>query len=212
MHARFKPWLLALGLSCVSIPVSVQFWQAHKTSLQEQALQRTDIPFLQHMTIHHDQAITMAQIMAGKSTGMVNSLARQIEHTQRSETGMFKAWLMLWNAEPLPRHINMDWMSHNATADETLYITRCKATDGGMEGLATVAQLNELATAQPGDAQRLFVSLMIAHHESALPMLAYAAREAHTPAVRQTAQAMWAEQRKELLTLQALRNAHSAAQ
>ncbi|HEY1058392.1 MAG TPA: DUF305 domain-containing protein [Limnobacter sp.] len=211
MQSRLKPWLLALGVSVLSVPVSIQIWQAHQLSLQQQALEVTDIPFLQHMTIHHDQAITMAQIMAGKSTGVLKNLARQIEQTQRSETGMFKAWLMLWQAEPLPRTINMDWMNHNATADEALYISRCKATDGGMEGLATVSQLNQLTTAQGEEAERLFVSLMIAHHESALPMLAYAAREAHTPAVRQTAQAMWAEQRKELLTLQALRNSQSTA-
>ncbi|MDH4395278.1 MAG: DUF305 domain-containing protein [Limnobacter sp.] len=180
-----------------------------------------DIPFLQHMSVHHDQALTMAQIIQGKlqNAAQIDSnavdhalmhraavlgLAKSIEVSQRTEMGIFRGWLMLWEAEFVPRKVTMDWMVPNANEDELAFISRCRAVSGGMEGMATMDELNRLNEATPTEAVDLFLELMRKHHEAALPMLGYAARNAHTPQVKQLALAMWSEQRKELLQIQKL--------
>lgn len=176
----------------------------------QNALDRMDIPFLQHMNLHHDQALTLSQIMQSKlkSTSTdprlnaIQSLARNIEVSQRLEIGIFRGWLMQWGREFIPRQINMDWMLPGADEDELAFISRCRAIGGGMEGMASMDEINRLSDASLDAASDQFLDLMQKHHEAALPMLAYAARRAHNPQVRQLALAMWSDQRKELLMIQ----------
>lgn len=204
------------------------FLVAYKTESEthnsKNALQQVDIPFLQHMSLHHDQALTMAQIIQGnlQSSTLIDSvalnsdrmrraavlgLAKNIEVSQRMEMGVFRGWLMLWEAEFIPRKVSMDWMTHNANEEELAFISRCRAVSGGMEGMATMEELNRLGEAATIEAIDLFLELMRRHHEAALPMLSYAARNANTPQVKQLAMAMWSEQRKELLQIGSLQRA-----
>lgn len=203
--------LFGLGLAA---GVGVSHYQHHHQTTQNQsALERMDIPFLQHMNLHHDQALTLSQIMQSKVLGApseprnlaIQSLARGIELSQRLEIGVFRGWLMLWGAEFIPRKVNMDWMLPGATADELAFISRCRAVGGGMEGMATMDELNRLSGAGLQEAADQFLDLMQKHHEAALPMLAYASRNAYTLQVRQLALAMWSDQRKELLMIQKLK-------
>jgi uncharacterized protein (DUF305 family) len=222
-------WLLALFLTLVcGLGIGAGFLFAqHRIDAQAaqdvNARVQMDIPFLQHMSLHHDQALTMAQIIQGKlqSAPVVDSnavdharmhravvmgLAKSIEASQRTEMGIFRGWLMLWEAELVPRKVTMDWMVPNANEDELAFISRCRAVSGGMEGMATMDELNRLGEASPAEAVDLFLEMMRKHHEAALPMLGYAARNVYTPQVKQLALAMWSEQRKELMQLGSLRN------
>ncbi|HEX5484733.1 MAG TPA: DUF305 domain-containing protein [Limnobacter sp.] len=185
--------------ACVAL--FVQHWKSQQT---QNALWQTDIPFLQMMNYHHDQAITLAELVLPKAQGQVAQLAHQIAAQQRTETGMFRALLLSWNAPVIPQKIQMDWMIPHATLDDLAFISRCNASGLGMEGLATMAQINELAQSPPDAANTQFLQLMAAHHSAALPMLDYARRNASTPVVRNMAASMWAAQRDELVWIHAL--------
>lgn len=201
-------WLATLVLGC-TLAAGVGWMAAHQhyramQQAQTQATAAVDIPFLQHMTVHHSQALTLSEAMGSKQNTQWSALARQIEVSQRLQMGMFKAWLQSWQAEPLPRQLNMDWMTPHATEDQLMFINQCKASGTGMTGLASMDQINHLLGAQGAEADALFAQLMRAHHLSAIPMLEYAAQWAHTAEVRELAASMLAEQRQELTVLKPL--------
>lgn len=203
--------LLLLGLLC-GIGLT-QLFNSQQVAQSQRALDQMDIPFLQHMSLHHDQALTLSQIMQSKFKAnsidprlyAIQSLAKNIEVSQRLELGIFRGWLMQWEREFIPRQINMDWMIPGANEDELAFISRCRASGGGMEGMASMEEINRLSDANLEAASEQFLELMFRHHEAAIPMLAYASRRAHNLQVRQLALAMWSDQRKELLMIQRLK-------
>ncbi len=179
-------------------------YQSYEHAQQREQQQTTDIPFLQHMAVHHDQALTLATMMMNKAQGPVRQLAQSVLAQQRVEIGMFRGWLMQWQQPLLPPRISMDWMSHGLTQDDIEFVSMCRATPGGMAGMATMDELNQLMTQDAAAANRLFLVLLKKHHEGALPMLRYASRQASNEAVRQLAAAMALEQRNEIMQINAL--------
>lgn len=77
------------------------------------------------------------------------------------------------------------------------YITDCNASPGGMVGLATTEELNRLRDLEGDARDRLFLELMIRHHQGALPMAQFAAQNADTSLVRGLAMQDIIEQGKE---------------
>ena len=74
--------------------------------------------------------------------------------------------------------------------------------DGAMPGMATPAQLVELRAADGVAAERLFLRLMIAHHEGGVTMAEAAVAQARTDEVRTLAAAIVAAQSSEIQVLQ----------
>ncbi len=102
-----------------------------------------EIGFLQDMTAHHQQALLMVARLSAEAAPPVRTLATQIADAQRLEIGTMTGWLTLAAALPVnPRP--MAWMSmphHHGTT----------VPDAAMPGMATTAELDELAaaTAEP---------------------------------------------------------------
>lgn len=174
-----------------------QAWQGER-------MHEVDVPFLQHMTVHHAQAIVMVQMALPNLQGRAFQLARQIELQQIEENGAFAAWLTDWDQLPVPARVSMDWMRAGATLDEIQYIERCQSAPGGMAGMASNQDLQALQAHDARRVERLFLELMLRHHESALHMLGYASREGSRPLVRQKAAAMLLDQRKEIQQIRQL--------
>ncbi|GAA3234692.1 DUF305 domain-containing protein [Pseudonocardia petroleophila] len=108
-----------------------------------------DVAFVERMVPHHEQALEMAALAPARSADPgVRAMAERIAGVQGPEIAVLRAWL----ARQDPR---------SAHGDHT-----------GMPGTATPAQLDELAAATGPAFDRLFVALMIAHHEGALAMAA----------------------------------------
>jgi uncharacterized protein (DUF305 family) len=82
----------------------------------------------------------------------------------------------------------MGWMGMSVPADE-------------MPGLASEAELDELATSSGSAADALFAELMIAHHEGGIHMADEAALRADRADVRLLAERMATNQRGEILDL-----------
>ncbi|HCS27698.1 MAG TPA: DUF305 domain-containing protein [Spongiibacteraceae bacterium] len=178
-----------------------------------------DIGFSQSMSRHHQQAITMAQrLLDGRPTGLA-PMARAIAYSQLLELGQMRGWLPLWN-QPLnsPANIatsapagtpnnSMDWMLFSdkpLTEELAQYLAACRSSPDGMPGLASQQQLDQLRTLEAAARDRLFLELMLAHHEGGIPMARLAASAASLPAVRRLAGQMVYEQSREIQQIQSI--------
>lgn len=110
---------------------------------------QADIDYVTMMIPHHEQAKIMTDLVAAKSSDeQVRSLAGRIEVSQDGEVTLMKDWLK--NAgQPVPG------AGHEHAT---------------MPGIATPAQLDALRAATGKDFERMFLALMIAHHQGALTM------------------------------------------
>lgn len=142
-----------------------------------------DVGFAQDMTVHHNQAITMASWMRDHTTDVpLKVLASDIEATQAGQVGRLQGWLDMWGAAPLPTGGFMGWMTADAG-----HAGMTSATPGPvptMPGMASDADLKALRTATGKPLDVLFLQLMLRHHEGGTPMLSYAAERAATEQVR----------------------------
>ena len=114
-----------------------------------------DVRFMQDMIPHHQQAVQMAELVADRTnrTELADAAGR-IDLSQRDEIEFMEKWLGD-RGEPLP-----DPSDHAAMH-----------TDHRMAGMATPEQMAELAAATGTAFDRLFLQLMITHHEGAVTMV-----------------------------------------
>jgi uncharacterized protein (DUF305 family) len=113
-----------------------------------------DVRFMQGMMGHHAQALEMTGIVRSRSeSDAIRMLALRIEVSQADEIKMMQDWLTA-RRQPLP-----DPHAHHA-AGATL-----------MPGMLTPAEMSGLASARGAELDRLFLQLMIKHHEGALVMV-----------------------------------------
>lgn len=159
-----------------------------------------DIGFTQSMRGHHDQAVVMSRILLDHGPTRLVGLARSIQSAQLIEIGEMKGWLLLWGKPLLPASDGMNWMLLGKTppdASLSRYLADCRSA-GGMPGLATSEELNQLRSLDGDERDRLFLQLMTRHHQGALPMAHFAALNAETPAVRALAAQIEVQQMEEL--------------
>ena len=114
-----------------------------------------DVRFMQDMIPHHQQAVQMAELVADRTnrTELADAAGR-INLSQRDEIEFMEKWLGD-RGERVP-----DPSDHAAMH-----------TDHRMAGMATPKQMAELAAATGTEFDRLFLQLMITHHEGAVTMV-----------------------------------------
>lgn len=174
-----------------------------------------DIGFAQSMSLHHQQAIGMAQLLLDGRPTALGALARGIAATQGVELGEMRGWLRLWQA-PLQRAArDMDWMLLGRDPlDPELrrYLLDCRQSAAGMNGLATLAELETLRATEGRARDKQFLRLMLAHHEGGLPMARFAAREASLAVVREMAARVVLEQSEEITRIRRMLQALAMAE
>ena len=106
-------------------------------------------------------------------------------------------WLVQWGLPQTASRPPMAWVGGRARRGARV---RPTAT---MPGMATPAQLDELRAADGVEAERLFLRLMITHHEGGVAMAEAAVAEATTSEVRTLAGAIAAAQTSEIALLAA---------
>ena len=121
---------------------------------------RADIEFMQGMIAHHGQAITMSGLAPARTSWPpILLLAERITVSQRDEIRLMRQWL-------LDRH-------EEAPSGETAPSGHAGGSHGPlMPGMLTKPELAELEAAKGIQFERLFLELMIRHHEGALTMVA----------------------------------------
>ncbi|MFA9199661.1 MAG: DUF305 domain-containing protein [Cypionkella sp.] len=111
-----------------------------------------DVAFMQHMIVHHRQALEMASLAKARTnSAAVLKVADRIEASQADEIKFMTTWLTDRNEE-----VAMAGMGHAHHA---------------MKGMASAEQMAALAAASGTAFDRLFLQLMTAHHRGALDMV-----------------------------------------
>lgn len=193
----------ALFILCALVILALG-WGAftyNSTHEQDSKVHPVDSGFARSMILHHAQAIQMSTMMRDKASPEMQALAQSIIMKQTREMGVMEGWLTAWHEPVMVEGPPMAWVE-NATnvrhLDDQLYQAQCKADGGAMAGVATPEQLKALNEATGTDKEKLFLQLMIAHHEAALPMAWFAHRNGESSLVKALATAMIRDQAMEL--------------
>ena len=127
--------------------------------------------FLRDMQVHHAQAVEMAMTIRDNSDDpAVRSLAYDIALGQSNQSGQMFGLLESWGLPQASSEPPMAWMSQPVIDGSSGDHGHAASPDGTMPGMATAAQLAELRSSTGVDAERLFLTLMIAHHRGGLEM------------------------------------------
>lgn len=164
-----------------------------------------DIGFTRAMAVHHQQAISMAHIMLDGRPTQLAQFATQVSRAQMYELGQMMGWLKLWREPVTLLPEPMSWMLlGKREPDEALlqYLIDCEQSPNGMSGLASQAEMLELAKLEGDDRDQLFLELMLRHHQGGLPMASFAADEGSLMPVRRLASSIVLEQSKENIMIE----------
>jgi uncharacterized protein (DUF305 family) len=114
-----------------------------------------DVQFMHDMIPHHHQALEMAALVAERTNRPeLIDVAGRIERSQEDEIAFMQQWLRE-RGEHAP----------DPTAHHAMH------TSHKMAGMATPEQMAELAAAKGTAFDRLFLTLMITHHDGAVTMV-----------------------------------------
>lgn len=167
-----------------------------------------DVGFLQDMREHHEQAVLMSLIYAElpDTSPDVGAVARTISRGQSIEVGRMIQLLRSFGESEAREDASelMAWMGEHGHGDHELDPAAYDDEFSVMPGMATTAQLDELAAAEGEAADRLFVELMIAHHQAGVEMAEYAAEHAANGEVVAFAEGVVQGQRGEIAELEGL--------
>ncbi|MFB8036041.1 DUF305 domain-containing protein [Streptomyces sp. NPDC056004] len=136
-----------------------------------------DYRYAQMMIQHHAQALEMTRLAPSRSgSSSVKRLAERITAGQKPEIGAMEGWL-----------------THNGGAK------RKSAHDhSAMPGMATPAQLEKLRTADGAAFDKLFLKLMITHHQGAITMATEVLAEGNNVQIEEMAGDVVAQQTVEI--------------
>jgi uncharacterized protein (DUF305 family) len=148
-----------------------------------------DVAFAQLMIPHHQQAVEMADLALTSATSdRVRELATQIKGAQDPEIMQMSGWLEDWGA---PMTMEDDHSGHDM---------------GGMtmEGMMSDDDMAALMDATGADFDRMWLEMMIAHHEGAIAMADQVLAETSDPEVTALAEAVITGQTAEIDVMQQL--------
>jgi uncharacterized protein (DUF305 family) len=158
-----------------------------------------DAGFARDMQVHHTQAVSMAmEIYRKTDDDELRTLSYDIATAQAGQRGEMFGWLVQWGLPQASPQPLMTWMqasgvhSHGDTSaytqDELL----------AQMGMATDAELDQLRTLEGRPVDCLFLSLMIRHHQGAIPMAQAVIELGDEPRVAEVAQAIITGQSAEI--------------
>lgn len=170
---RINPWPVALAAALIFLGGAFGYLIGVRGS--ETPSSSVDIGFLNDMSDHHDQAVTMALLALERSEDqVVRGFAQDVLVFQRSELGAMSVYLADQGATRAafdPERTAMGWMGMSTTLSS-------------MPGMATDDDLALLQEADGEGFDLLFLELMGAHHEGGIHMAEFAAANAEDPRVQ----------------------------
>ena len=157
---RSMRWVRAAGLllSVATAACGSATAQAQATPQPAPRHGDADVRFITGMIGHHAQALEMVALVRERATRAdVRMMAERIEVSQRDEIAMMERWLRA-RGHPVPS-------ADSAHAHHG-------AGHAQMPGMLTAEEMQRLRGASGAEFDRLFLELMIRHHEGALAMVA----------------------------------------
>jgi uncharacterized protein (DUF305 family) len=151
-----------------------------------------EVGFARDMAAHHAQAVEMAELVRDRTDDpSVRRLATDVSLTQQGQIGRMQGWLDAWGLPLYGDDAPMAWMGHEMTGGVA-----------SMPGMATAAEVDELRDATGTAADRVFLTLMIRHHEGGSSMATAAAETATAPEVVRLAEAVRDSQAAEVTAME----------
>lgn len=170
--------------------------------------------FARHMQTHHEQAVEMSHIVRdGTSDPAIRLLGYDIATSQSQQAGQMFGWLAIWGLPQASPEPPMAWMHRPIPGAAGAHANHQRGTAPGatstptavpMPGMASPEQLAQLRDSSGLDAERLFLELMIAHHEGGVDMADAILQRSSNPTVTDLASSMVAAQRSEIQLMQDL--------
>ena len=173
--------------------------------------------FARDMQVHHDQGVELAMIIRDRTDDPeVRLLGYDVATTQAQQSGQLYGWLTEWGLAQAGSEPPMAWMSRPASSasseSTTMHSMPMSARDvpagqksnEQMPGLATPAQIAELSAASGIEAERIFLTLMIAHHSGAVDMAEAVLDRAQNSSVRAFATAVVKSQTAEMEAMRSM--------
>lgn len=157
-------------------------------SADDDAARAADVTFAQMMIPHHEQAVEMADLALAPAAGAgtdVTALATRIKAAQAPEIATMSGWLSAWGAEA---DDDMGGMHHGAS----------------MPGMMSDEDMAALGDARGDAFDRMWLTMMVAHHEGALTMADDVLGTTQDPQVRTLAETVVAGQTAEIATMKSL--------
>ena len=121
-----------------------------------------DVMFAQQMIVHHQGAIAMADLAPDRAqSAEVKALAEKIKAAQAPEIQQMTGWLQAWGvATTAASSGGMGGMDHGPN----------DGSGSAMPGMMTDEQMQQLTAATGAAFDKMFLEMMIAHHEGAIEM------------------------------------------
>lgn len=115
-----------------------------------------DVTFATNMIPHHGQAIEMSEVAeTNASNAQVKDLAKRIQAAQQPEIDKMNGWLSSWGEPTVDSHMSAsEHMGHGS----------------GMQGMMSGDDMSKLMAAHGASYDRMFLTMMIQHHEGAIAM------------------------------------------
>jgi uncharacterized protein (DUF305 family) len=147
-----------------------------------------DVSFTSEMILHHQQAVEMAQMAEQRaSNAQVKQLATRIVQAQEPEIATMSGWLRRWG-EPMP----------SPSTDQN-----GQGGDDG-PGMMTDQEMKDLEAASGTDFDRMFLQMMIRHHQGAVEMADAEQQQGQDPQAKQLATKISRDQTAEINEMQDL--------
>jgi len=156
--------------------------------------------FARDMQVHHQQAVEMAMMVRDATDDPdVRLLAYDIATSQSQQAGQMFGWLAEWGLSQASTQPSMTWMSRPTLEGGHEHDGEAAHAPGAaMPGLATREQIVELGEATGVEAERLFLELMIAHHQGGVEMAEAVVERTRTKVVLDLATSIIAAQTSEI--------------
>lgn len=144
-----------------------------------------EVGFAQDMSVHHLQAVTLANWARDHSTdSRIRQLAFDIGSTQLEQVGRMKGWLMLWDRPEQTTGEYMTWMTGPSGHNHGAMSASAEPADAPpMPGMATNDELARLRSLSGTELDVYFLQLMLRHHQGGTDMARYAQQHSSLPAV-----------------------------
>jgi len=177
------------GMSSMSMSAGASMPASSSASTSTAAAHnQADVSFATDMIPHHGQAIQMASTALSKATSSkVKDLATQIKAAQDPEISTMSGWLKQWGA-PVPSTS----MSGSGMGGMS------------MNGMMSAQEMSQLDSTTGAAFDKLWVQMMIKHHQGAVAMANTELASGQDPRVKSLAQSISVSQAKEIATMQAL--------
>lgn len=184
-----RPWLVAALLPVMLAVTSCSASSSETTQASDAGSDHNaaDVAFATAMIPHHAQAVEMADLALSRTTSAaVHDLAQQIQDAQGPEIDTMSGWLADWD-QPIPATTGgMDGMDGMGEGSHT------------MPGMMSSKDMQDLAAAPGKEFDRMWLTMMVQHHEGAIEMARTELSDGRSSAAKDLATAMVTAQQKEI--------------